>query len=345
MLKKIYFLTIVSIFTFSNLISLQYDIQDIGTLQTKKSEPIAINAKGQILGSYVVDGVMKGKYYFLRNRDGKFNQLPVKDYCTGREINWLYLNDNGQVFGTFNVSNYAVLYMWDKPNGLVNLGNLPTQEIMAINNSAQVLIKSIVEVENGRSITRPAIWQYGVLKSLRGLESEIGIESQASYGFDMNNKGEVVGKSISHSCHKNEVHDQIHAVKWVDGEVIDLHHLVPKNWITEATMINDLDDVIVCNSLIRSDGKRVNAFNFPAVKKSNRKYFINADGQTILDRDLACFNPINIFFYANTQLLKDYNSVWLSFDRIIGINDAGEIIALGTTMYNETHAILLVPVK
>ncbi len=337
-----YFLSLCSILTFTGLAALQYDIQDIGTLQTKTSEPIAINAKGQILGKYAVEGVKEGKHYFVRDRNGKFNQLPIKDYKTGWEINWRYLNDNGQAFGTFDGNaNYSVLYMWDKPNGIVNLGNLPSKEIMAINNSRQVLLKSIVENEYGRSVKRPAIWIDGVVKTLRGLESEMGIESDESYGFDMNNKGDVVGQSISHRSYKNEIYDQVHAVKWTNGEVIDLHNQVPKNCTTKATLINDHGDTVVCDSLIRVDGKKTTPFYYEGAKKSNKKYFLNHD--CLLDREVANLSSINVVSITNSQLASNYGSIWLKCNSIIGINDTGEIIALGTTIYNETHAMLLVP--
>jgi hypothetical protein len=123
-----------------------------------------------------------------------------------------------------------VLYVWDQKNGVIKLGNLPGKEISAINDAGQVLIKSIEENENGKLIRRPIIWHNGTITKLNGLEGDLGIESEESYGFDMNNKGEVVGQSLVSLSYKNEIYKQIHAAMWdSNGEKIDLHKRIPKS--------------------------------------------------------------------------------------------------------------------
>jgi uncharacterized membrane protein len=183
MFRKICSLVVFSLIAISSFLTagIQYDIQDIGTLQTKASEAIAINNRGQILGWYNIDGSNTGKHFFVRDRDGSFHELPKKENASDWEINWRYLTNDGKAYGTFDGNaNYAVLYVWDKFNDVVKLGNLPGKEIAAINNLGQVLIKSIPGTENGRSIRRPVIWRNGQITNLRGLEGDIGIESEIS---------------------------------------------------------------------------------------------------------------------------------------------------------------------
>lgn len=153
MFKKIFTITIFSLFIASSfLAAVEYEVQDIGTLQTRESRAITINNQGQILGWYDVDGSANGKHFFVRDREGTFYEVPRKENGTGTEVNWRFLKDDGKVYGTFDGNTgFSVLYVWDKNNGLVKLGNLPGKDIVTINNSGQVLIRMNTETENGRS--------------------------------------------------------------------------------------------------------------------------------------------------------------------------------------------------
>ena len=67
-------------------------------------------------------------------------------------IDWKYLTDDGSVYGMFTLPNVnPVLFVWNQHSGTVKLGTLPGKEVSAINNSGQVLIKSVVEDENGKT--------------------------------------------------------------------------------------------------------------------------------------------------------------------------------------------------
>ena len=45
----------------------------------------------------------------------------------------------------------------------------------------------------------------------------------------------------------------------------------------------------------------------------------------------------------NDDLKYDFESIWVSISNIAKMNDNGEIIANGKTIYGEEHAMLLVP--
>ncbi len=209
MFKKICYLTVFSLIAISSFLvaEIEYDIQDIGTLQTHSSQAIAINNKGQILGWYNVDGSANGKHFFVRERDGEFHEIPSKTSDAGLSINWRFLVDNGKAYGTFAVNKATTaLCMWDRINGFRKLGILPGSDVVAINNSGQVLIKSITENEDGKSTQRPAIWENGKTTKLQGLQGDVGIESDESCGLDMNNRGEVVGYSVAYLSYKNNIY-------------------------------------------------------------------------------------------------------------------------------------------
>lgn len=349
MFKKLFSLILLSYVAISSFLvaEIEYDIQDIGTLQTHSSCAISINNQGQILGWYNIDGSDNGKHYFVRNREGVFYELPFRE--NGVEINWQYLTDNGKAYGIFNGNaNYAVLYVWDQHTGVTNLGNLPGKEIVTINNKGQVLIKSIVENENGRLIRRPVIWENGKIKKLKGLEGDLGIESEESYGFDMNNKGEVVGQSIAYISYKNDLYKQIHAVKWVNGQPIDLYKKVPKSAFSTAITINDRGDMLIKSSIdqyshnlcwLRNDIIVYQFLNAEGFKINNCGFIYSA--HEVIDKNLNGITK----YCLNIKLLNDYDSIWMKSEKFISTNAYCETIAQGETIYGEKHAMLITPVK
>ncbi len=157
-MKQISFLFATLAFLFSSLLSAvtDYEILDIGTLQTQSSAPISINNRGQILGWYNTDGGKDSLHYFIRNVDGVFYELPKKE--SGIDINWSFLTDSGKAYGTFAVNQATnALCTWDEKIGLTKLGNMPGKDVVAVNNAGQVLIKSVARIsaDGTRSMKGP----------------------------------------------------------------------------------------------------------------------------------------------------------------------------------------------
>ena len=349
MFKEVFttlFLTI-TITTNFLMADVQYDIQDIDTMQTKSSQAIDLNNQGQILGWYNIDGSNEGKHFFVRNKDGSFFEVPKNDYENNLEINWRYLTNNGYVYGTYDGNtNFAVLYMWHQYDGVVvKLGDLPGKEISAINDAGQVLIKSVDENVNGKLVRHPIIWKNGEITRLKGLWGNLGIESEESYGLDMNNNGEVVGQSLVYINYKNEFYKQIHAVKWVEGQATDLHYKLPKSENTMALAINDHGYILY------------NINNSPYIQKADGSLILANKGgwPKKVNNNGEFYNDYFVFFETNTiktyvdvltrQVEDDVNSLWTNVIKIIKVNDNGEIIAHGRTIYGEKHSMLLIPVS
>lgn len=349
MFKKLLTFAVLPLLAISSFLSaeVQYDIHDIDTLQTHSSEAIALNNQGQILGWYNIDGSKDGKLFFVRNRNGDFHEIPGKTLDANLAINWQYLTNEGKAYGTFAVNQATTaLCTWDEANGFVKLGVMPGKEVVAVNNVGQVLIKSVQESENGKKVTRPVIWHNNKITKLKGLEGDLGVESDESYGFDMNNKGEIVGQSLISLVYKNNIYYQVHAVKWVDGKAIDLHKTIPKSGFSSALAINDIGDI-----LLKRDG----------TSNLNTKYILNSDGscrnvnsvvEKINNNGFGYFSDGTydkegkLFFYretTNKQLESDFSSIWVKVVKIVSLNDNGEIIAEGQTIYGEKHAMFLTP--
>lgn len=336
---------------------IEYDIQDIGTLQTHSSQAVAINNQGQILGWYNIDGSVNGKHFFVRDRDGAFHEIVIdfssiafKDIPKGlqdiRNLNWRYLTDDGMAYGILDwPEQNPILLMWDQKNGVINLGRLPGKEIAAINNAGQVLIKSIVENENGKSVRHPIIWQNGKITKLHGLEGDIGIESDESYGFDMNNNGEVVGNSVAYLSYKNNIYKQVHAVKWINGNKIDLHNEFAKTPNSYSVALNDAGDVIIQSDIwgllcLDKDGNHIaDHGEIHNYNKINNRYMYG-NGSVYDFHKKTVFNISRL----DNKVMNDNDSIWSRiYTEIVKVNDNGEIIAKGKTIYGEEHAMLLVP--
>lgn len=346
MLKKIYSVMILSFVVISSFLGaeIEYDIQDIGTLQTNSSQAIALNNKGQILGWYNIERSNTAKQFFVRDKDGTFHELPSKENGNGWEIDWRYLTNDSKAYGTFDGNaSFAVLYMWEQKNGVVKLGNLPGKDISAINDAGQVLIKSVIDNENGKSIRRPVIWNNGKITKLNGLEGDLGILSEESYGYDMNNKGEVVGQSLTYLVYKNEIYKQLHATKWINGHAIDLHQTVPKVSESCAIAINDNGEMLIKSGkwtlyIYEKNGTSRNVADW--FQKFNNSYISGSD--VVMDKNgqlIASFGMIN------PKITEDLDSIWMKITKILAVNDNGKIIANGETIYGERHAMLLVPLN
>jgi len=301
--------------------TVDYEFHDIGTLQTHSSCPIAINNKGQILAWYNINGMKGEKTFFLREKNGKFYQ--IQSTYSGIAIDWKYLTNTGAVYGICKTGNMTSLFMWEPINGIVSLGALPGKEIAAINDKGQVLIVSTNIKKDNKSISRPAIWHNGKITYLKGLDGELGIESSESYGFDMNNKGEVVGQSLVSLVHKNNVYYQQHAVKWKNGKATDLHYKLPKSTSSFAAAINDNGRII---------------FNRNDVK-------INCNN-TYTETRINGINPEFYFSITNLNMTiqSDARSNWMKVNKFIAVNENHEIVAEGETIYGEKHALLLIPI-
>lgn len=351
MLKKLCTSLFISLIAVSSFLSaIEYDIQDIGTLQTRSSKAIDLNNKGQILGWYALkplDPSGKEKCYFFQDSDGSFYSIPS---FVGMDVDWKFLTEEGKVFGTsflYDNETNAILFMWDKKTGAVNLGNLPGRNVVGVNNNGQALISCVSERINEKTVLYPAIWHYGELTKLKGLEGNFGLDSDESYGIGINNKGEVIGQSRVNIIYKNELYMKpMHATLWKKEEKLDLHNNFIKTEHSYAFALNDVGDLLIASNILGGLylDKNGNCYPVPvSYKKMNNIGYVYSDNIVYDAKGRELVVDIS---NLDNKVKNDINSIWLSVKpEIKKVNDKGEIITQGVTIYGETHAILLVPVK
>lgn len=354
---------------------IEYEIHDIGTLQMQSSRAITLNNQGQILGWYSVDGSENGMHFFVRDRDGKFHEVPSKGDAAGPDIDWRYLTNDGKVYGiissshTFDSYTYGTiwysldeLYVWDEKNGVVRL-ETPRGSIVAINDLGDVLM-GILKDDSELLTFHSVIWNNGKITKLHGLVGSEGIPSTRLSVYGMNNKGEVVGSSQVSHCYKNRIYTQNHAVKWVEGIPIDLQSKFPvKTQNCTAIAINDNSDVLLHNG-DAWDGET----SYYALKCCEAKVFPVSlplsswsSGRSTVFQEIQIQNEFLKFFniYSpdqnthdlyvtmlgnlNDKIAQDFNSIWSRLLKLVSMNDNGEIIANGRTIYDEEHIMFLSP--
>lgn len=321
----------------------KYSLLEIGTLQTRESAAIAINNRNQILGWFNVDGTSDGKHFFLRNENGIYNELPGKDFTSGLPIHWEYLTNCGKVYGYVDVSSTVRdLYVWSKENSVACLGHLPGKEIISINDMDQVLINSAATNKDGKSVSLPAIWHKGKVTFLPALTGDLGVEAVEAHALAMNNIGFVVGESDVLVNYKNQLYKQKHAAMWLMGAIFDLQDKINERSLTSsALLVNDRGEIYVKAVNHYLLGKKNKVVPMPeGLKRINNNYVYNehcvykTDGTQHLELEKL-----------NEKLSRDHDSDFLQVDRLISINDKGNIVAQSTTIYGEKHAVLLMPGK
>lgn len=98
--------------------------------------------------------------------------------------------------------------------------------------------------------------------------------------------------------------------------------------------------MIIGSYLIRYDGEKKEYHFYTNAKATTKKYFRSLDyGTLYLDRNGEMAN------FANCKGLQDYDCIWMYLNVISDMNDNGDAVGFGTTIYGETHAIFLTPIK
>lgn len=342
-----------------------YTVSDIGTLESKSSEAIDLNNRGEILGTFNVDGSYNNTTYFFREESGRFHTIPS---VPNVDIKWKFLTDSSKAYGMAN----KALYSWESSSLPQKIADLPSSDVISINNRGDVLLKEVSEIRNGKTIYYSAIWNQSTtppdnllvnlefdpvesnvkitkcnlefdkmasIKNLYGLGGNFGHDPKESYGLCLNNRGEVVGASHVATVYKNEISNQfVNATHWKGNQIVDLHKKLPKCTRSHAIAINDEGDIYIQsdagNYMLYSSGElHLLPYSFD---KLNNKYAYTAH----LLFDLKHQTTSSIHAICQ-KVIKDPGSVWWTVDKIVKVNNRGEMIVQATTKHGENHAMII----
>ena len=160
---------------------IEYEMVDIGMYLGGESNAIAVNAKGQVLGYYDINGEC---HAFVWDRVNGIQELG--------NLNGLDINDSGEVVGNYypNVITSSC-FIWDNINGLIDIGTLGGDacNVQDINNNGQVTgsSKTADLDSDGLPITHAFIWDRE-----NGMQDIATIVANSS-GAIINDHGAITG--------------------------------------------------------------------------------------------------------------------------------------------------------
>ncbi|MEO5719509.1 MAG: hypothetical protein ABIR29_13190 [Chthoniobacterales bacterium] len=306
-------------------------------------QPLALNVAGEVAGSASFDGsTVHAALYF----NGVLTDLGT---LGGDHSEALAINSSGQAVGNSARADSLIHATLWSDGQITDLGTLPggaTSYATGINDAGQITGWSDT-LQAGTSFPRPDhafIYENGQMTDLGNI-SATGQFANFSHGTAINASGEVTGWSVTDSF-------ETHAFLYSDGRMTDLGTLGGSK--SRGRAINDAGEVVgwsylpndlAAHAFLVSGGPML---DLGTVSGSNDSYAvgINASG-TIIGNSSASDIGGPFVGSAGSGLvnLNTYIDTFLQvITGAIGINDAGQILADGTTDNFMENEYLLTPI-
>lgn len=310
----------------------------------------SINASGQVAGSsYILDNTVTHAVRWTGTTTTDLGSVVPFGGIYGSDA--VGINASGQVAGSYKTANGGATYggLWSgaTPATLNGIGSLNVNIYAsgnAINTSGQVAGVSMMTTNGGVSnFYRAVLWTGATPTNLGTLG---GIYSYNSYGYGINDSGQVAGYSTGDGTS--------HAVRWTGTTPTDLGTL--GGGVSEAFGINVTGQV--------AGGAQTTGNAFHAVRwtgtaaedlgtlggSTSEGFGINASGDVVGISNIAGNAASHAFLYTGgtmydlfTLLLLGSGVSDLSINSAGTINDSGQIAATGT-INGQRHALRLDPV-
>lgn len=304
-------------------------------------EARAINTSGQVAGSASFDG--------STTHAALYSEFQLTDLGTlgGDFSEAVAINPSGEVVGNSTLANgltHATLWSHGQ---IIDLGTLPggaTSYATGINDAGQITGWSDT-VQSGTSSPRPDhafIYENGQMTDLGNL-SATGEFGNFSVGMAINASGEVTGWSVTNSF-------ETHAFLYSGGLMTDLGTLGGSE--SRGSAINDAGQVVgwsylpgdsAAHAFLVSGGPMLDLGTASGATNSYA-VGINASGTIIGNLTASDGGPFVGFAGSGLVNLNSYIDTFLqALSDTRGINDAGQILAFGSTDNFVEETFLLTP--
>lgn len=344
--KYVLYLTVIFSPFFAYTISSQYKVLDLGTLETNCSNAVWINDKNQVLGKYVLNETES--FFIWSEKQGlRVLEIPEKSIV-------YKLNNRGQVLckyytetkdGISTIGKYEV-GIWDPCFGFKAIRN--------DGSNLQLVVKDLNDYggvigyfeRDGKQI--PFLWTDSEFKELEGYFGELGIPTSSSMPMGIDNHFNVVGYSTKALVHKGKiVANKNIAVIWRASNNWAIEEIFPDYLDTSvAQCINNSGKVICHKEFCGSGVYDINTKEFHLIsaldnpRSFKKNYVISANFilREVYSKNGESLATINMF--SDPKLM---DSIWRSNFYVSNINAKGYAVGSAITVYNEPHAIILVP--
>lgn len=323
---------------------IEWEILDLGTLETEGSEACCVNDKGQICGTYHFLG--KKNYYLWEEGKGTIC-LDLPEGAVPFRMNNL-----GQIIGSYEGENKRCFF-WDPVQGVIDIISPLGRGIVVtgINDHGQVVGSFQTAGKNisnwcWRTLDRENaelqafFWEKGVMTELANLRGELCLKGNISGATAINNDGLIVGYSSYGILYKGKpFNSPLRAVVWENGKIREIApNSDSKKQRSVAFAVNNLGCVLFEDSgfyeLDVKSGK---------ITKWNQNRTIN-DIHYKLSESGFFNSPIRAISFEDHFVNKP-DSIWISVHLCVDSNNSNWVVGTATNIYNETHAVLLRPIN
>lgn len=344
-----------------------YKFVDLGLQESDRSEAVAVNDNGQVVGSY---WMFDNKYYFSWSDIEGIMLISLPETAVIR-----VLNNAGQIAGNYQdfIGNDRG-FIWDSSLGFRDIGTLGGKftHVYDMNNLGQIVGESESENDSlvdGEKEQHAFIWQNESMIDLGSLSGDLGFLGDRSVATSINDRGQIIGTSNYLVAHKVKLlRMNNRAVVWEDNMIKDIDPTIEPQYNARAISVSNTglavydgkDGYFLVDLETGNKGKIPYAPNLnrdPVFSDNGDIFFYGRDysgANKKMPADIVCLKDKTIGKFSENWDFYGYVYLPNSFENpqqwkpgsFCGANDFNNkkwVVGSAENIYGERHGVLLTP--